>query len=600
MAFSRLGVSVTPCLCVRSSSYAVPPTPRSFLPVVNCAVMLKRSLVAFITSIVLAGPVAAALPQDDDRFDRTLVAVTDPRQVTISAALILAGYAGEPDDPAAVPLREEVRKSLAGVDPDLRRRLAEFYATHRQPKLDEATDAIRYRSLGVLVNMPPSFSVAVPADKIPIDLRDILGFASLAGELYRTPAFRALLPRLLESSDKATREVGSVVKPTVVAVLEYLRTQPVPVINVTAFRNPEGKITRPAMTRIRKLKVYIDPLLSSRRIAVRGDLMDAGDEPDHQLQGDRYAVFAGPAIAFEDTALRLGVLKFTIDPIVQRNREEIEANRAKIDEILADNPPAFERYARAPISLVSDSLVSAINARFLEREGLSRNAAVSAVADAHMRGELLTMHFYTRLKRYEEVGLEIGVFFPDLLRSLDPAAEVGREPEFIAARTAYEAERKVNATAAAEFAGEILTADRLIKEKKFVDARPILERVLRSSANNARATFGLAQIIENVPDPVERDASASDDERIMAQEERLEAAVNLYRKAALNANSRELWLASWSHVYAGRILDFLDFREDAVAEYQAAIKVGDVPEGAFREAQAGVAAPYVQLGATKP
>ncbi|MGB5038260.1 MAG: hypothetical protein WBQ66_16755 [Blastocatellia bacterium] len=561
--------------------------------------MLKRSFVAFITSVILAAPVVA-LGQTDDRFDRTLVAVTDPRQVTISAALILAGYAGEPDDPAAVPLREEIRKGLATVDPDLKRRLSEFYTANRRPTLDEATDAIRYRSLGVLANMPPSFSIAVPQDRIPIDLRDILGFASLAGELYRTPAFRALLPRLIEISDLATRQAGSVVKPTVVAVLDYLRTQPIPVINVTALRNPEGKVTRPAMTRIRKLKVYIDPLLSSRRIAVRGDLIDAGDEPDHQLQGDRYAVFAGPAIAFEDTALRLGVLKFTLDPIVQRNREEIESNRAKIDEILADNPPAFERYARAPISLVSDSLVSAINARFLEKEGRSRNAAVASVADAHMRGELLTMHFYSRLQRYEEVGLDIGVFFADLLRSLSPTAEIGREKEFIAARTAYEAERKVNAANATEFAGEILTADRLIKEKKFTDARPILERVLRTSANNARAIFGLAQIIENTPDPIERDAAASDDERIMAQEERLEAAVNLYRKAALHSNSRELWLASWSHVYAGRILDFLELREDAVAEYQAAVKVGDVPEGAFKEAQAGLTAPYVPPGTVKP
>lgn len=562
--------------------------------------MLKRSLIAFISSIILAGPVFAAAPQTNSRVDRTLVAVTDPRQVTISAALLIGGYAGEPDDPAAIPLREEVRKALASIDPDLRKRLTEFYSTNRRPSLDEATDAIRYRSLGVLMNEPPSFSVAVPRDRIPVDLRDILGFASLAGELFRTPAFRAFLPRLMEIAELATRQVGNVVTPTVVEVLDYLGTEPIPVINVAAIRNAEGKVTRPAMTRVRKLKVYIDPFLSSRRIAVRGDLVDAADEPDHQLPGDRYAVFAGPAIAFEDTALRLGVLKFTLDPIVQRNREEIEKSRGKIDDILADNPPAFERYARAPISLVSDSLVSAINARFVEKEGGSRNAGIASVADAHMRGELLTMHFFTRLPRFEEVGREIGVFFPDLLRSLNPVTEVNREKEFIDARNAYELERKANAANATEFASEILTADRLIKESKFTDARPILERVLRASANNARATFGLAQVLENVSDPIEKSATASEDDRIMAQEERLEAAVNLYRKAALNATSRELWLASWSHVYAGRILDFLNYREDAVAEYQAAIKVGDVPEGAFKEAQAGVAAPYVQRGERNP
>jgi len=68
--------------------------------------------------------------------------------------------------------------------------------------------------------------------------------------------------------------------------------------------------------------------------------------------------------------------------------------------------------------------------------------------------------------------------------------------------------------------------------------------------------------------------------------------VNLYRKAALNASSRELWLASWSHVYAGRILDFLDLRDEAIAEYRAAVKVGDVPQGGYKAAQAGLATPY--------
>jgi hypothetical protein len=115
--------------------------------------------------------------------------------------------------------------------------------------------------------------------------------------------------------------------------------------------------------------------------------------------------------------------------------------------------------------------------------------------------------------------------------------------------------------------------------------------MLQNDAGNARALFGLAQVNEHSPDPVERDPNSPDDERIGAQAERLETAVNLYRKAALNASPRELWLASWSHVYAGRILDFLDLRDEAVAEYQAAVKVGDVPQGAYKHAQAGLAAP---------
>jgi tetratricopeptide (TPR) repeat protein len=142
------------------------------------------------------------------------------------------------------------------------------------------------------------------------------------------------------------------------------------------------------------------------------------------------------------------------------------------------------------------------------------------------------------------------------------------------------------------FATEIIEADKLVTQKRFAEAKPILEKILAQSAGNARALFGLAQVVEHIPDPTEVDEQASDEDRASAQMERLERAVNLYRRAALSASPREQWLASWSHVYAGRILDFLELRDEAVAEYQAAVKVGDVPQGAFKEAKVGVERPY--------
>ena len=44
----------------------------------------------------------------------------------------------------------------------------------------------------------------------------------------------------------------------------------------------------------------------------------------------------------------------------------------------------------------------------------------------------------------------------------------------------------------------------------------------------------------------------------------------------------------------GRILDFQEFRPDAVAEYEAAIALGEVKNGAYKEALEGKRRPFGQ------
>jgi hypothetical protein len=47
-------------------------------------------------------------------------------------------------------------------------------------------------------------------------------------------------------------------------------------------------------------------------------------------------------------------------------------------------------------------------------------------------------------------------------------------------------------------------------------------------------------------------------------------------------------------VLIGRILDFQEFRADAVAEYEKAIALGEVANGAYKEALEGKQRPYGQ------
>jgi tetratricopeptide (TPR) repeat protein len=144
-------------------------------------------------------------------------------------------------------------------------------------------------------------------------------------------------------------------------------------------------------------------------------------------------------------------------------------------------------------------------------------------------------------------------------------------------------------------AKKILMSDDLIRQKKFGEAKNLLESVIATAPNNARALYGMAQVISQTPSAVELDPKADEDDKIQSQHDRLEQSIKLYRKAIENASPEsESWLIQWSHVLLGRIYDFQEFRVDAVVEYEKAIAMGEIPNGAFKEANEGKQRPYGQ------
>ena len=144
-------------------------------------------------------------------------------------------------------------------------------------------------------------------------------------------------------------------------------------------------------------------------------------------------------------------------------------------------------------------------------------------------------------------------------------------------------------------AARILKSDDLIREKRFKEAQLILDEVLSAEPNNARALYGLAQVVTQTPSAAELDPKAEENDKIQMQHNRLERAIKLYRKVIENASKdSERWLIQWSHVFLGRIYDFQEFREDAVGEYDKAIAFGEVPNGAYKEALEGKQRPFGQ------
>ncbi|HET8676371.1 MAG TPA: tetratricopeptide repeat protein, partial [Blastocatellia bacterium] len=200
-----------------------------------------------------------------------------------------------------------------------------------------------------------------------------------------------------------------------------------------------------------------------------------------------------------------------------------------------------------------------------------------------------------------QVGINIEDFFDQMVATTKFDREAKRTSEFEPVVARVSAARKAGAAKAGTEAepgtavSKIVLSDDLIRQRRYDEARPLLEEIIRTQPNNARALYGLAQILAQVPSPVESDSKADEDDKIQAQYNRLQQAIKLYRNAIDHASKgSELWMIQWSHVSIGRILDFQEFRADALEEYEKAIALGDVPNGAYKEALEGKQRPFGQ------
>jgi tetratricopeptide (TPR) repeat protein len=213
---------------------------------------------------------------------------------------------------------------------------------------------------------------------------------------------------------------------------------------------------------------------------------------------------------------------------------------------------------------------------------------------------VLSFHFYESLIGFERVGIKMEDFFEQMLATIKWEKEAARAKDFEAV-VAKVAEKRARAPkpeaerpeAASPIVKKILASDDLIRQRRFDEARPVLEEVLSVEPKNARALYGMARVMTQTPSKAELDANADENDKIQAQHERLKVATRLFRDAIANAAPEgEAWLVQWSYVYLGRIFDFQEFRVDAVVEYEKAIAMGPVAGGALKEALEGKEKPF--------
>ncbi|HKV40274.1 MAG TPA: hypothetical protein VJX67_13765, partial [Blastocatellia bacterium] len=328
--------------------------------------------------------------------------------------------------------------------------------------------------------------------------------------------------------------------------------------------------------------------------------------------GDDYIVVLGPARVLGKDALREALIRFVVDPMLERHLKTSLGFKDSIAKLVASVPGAAKPYSASVYLVMRESLAVAAEARIRRNEALehgrpySEDDVVYDLAQAYQRGAVLSFHFYDSLTGYQQVGIDLDDFIDQMLASTDFVREAARPKEFGPVLPRVEAARSRAAgapsrsggsvePAAGDINSKVMESDFLIRQRKYSEAKPMLEQVLSKTPDNARALYGMAQVVNQMPSQVESDPNADENDKIQAQHDRLEKAIKLYREAIQKADpGSENWIVQWSHVLIARILDFQEFRTDALAEYNKAVEMGEVPSGAYKEAVEGKQHPFGQ------
>lgn len=581
--------------------------------------MVKKSFFIFtlILSLFLTPIINAQTTQTDNLSnsnntretintkDYNVLIFSDERILVMMAALTLAGYNYEGTGKLA-EFQKDLRQDLKDTPPAMVKKLREFYSAHQIPGREDAVQISPYIGLALSLSAVPALSNPQVKANLPFDVQEILGFGNLVREFYSRSQVRNFLPKYKAILDSLRNDYENTANDVLYETLVYLRTKPVlflpptPVLareydsyvmpNTVVIKKDkkddkkdgkEGEESKDKIIyvpRVRRLQIFPNPLAPPGAIFSRNDILNGADQESRRL-GDDYFIVASEQSIKEH--IRHAFLRFVLDPVVGKRSVEIANLKEQIDPLVLAQPNAKERAKRNVFEVVGESLARAVGVRLTARAGgknFSADEAAYLLSQYYEQGFVLTFHFYETLLDLERAGLDISDFFPAMLKSIDFARETKRLEDTRLARSRIEQRQAEVKT--------IIDLDTLIKERKFTEAQTQISAMLREQPKNARALFGMAQIVNSQPSNIETDDISSDDDKIAAQEERLSRAVKIYREAIAAASNDEKWLVSQCHLLIGRIYDFVEEREAALKEYDKAIELGDVPKGAYKEALA--------------
>jgi tetratricopeptide (TPR) repeat protein len=407
------------------------------------------------------------------------------------------------------------------------------------------------------------------------------------------------------------------------ALLSYLHTRPITVTTERVrVQSPDKK---------KNAKTAVTTVEHERRFFIVPDLLAAPGTINFRIIADDYYAVVPEGTDPASSELRRAYVQYVIDALVIQNNKAIAARREAIKQLIDARVKEGATISPDVFVVVTKSLVAAADTRFEEagrlaqiealqrtrlaqakddatrvaigREAQAARAAVAdetlaRLAEEYEQGALLDFYLADQLRDVSASGFDLANFLGDIMASFDPAREAKRLPDVASARDRAQAARKAHpryslwlidpsaetressdSTRSAALTKELREVETLLQTKNYGPAETKLKSLLQEHPGDARLMFALGQTSSLWA----RDTT--DDE---LQVQRLNQALANYGFAVQAASpDSDRALLSRAHEAMGRILAFLERSDEAVKEFDAAIKIGDVAGGAYKDAIEG-------------
>ena len=474
------------------------------------------------------------------------VDASEPMFVTM-CALLASGFEADVSAENWRPLRAQLRDRMQHQQGPAVDAIREYYKQH--DSADPGAALSRYLWFGLVAGPAPYFKPTMRREDLPPEVLALEGFSELLSKYYQEQNIRQLWRQMQPAYNREIERMHEAVSQIVFVATGYLR----------AMAQPSEQ---------RTFMIIVEPLV--------------GHITNVRNFGDHYAIVLSGADDIPADVVRHAYLHFMLDPLPLRYSHVIAVKR-----------PLFEKAAGAPRlapdlkddypSFFAECMVRAVELKLRRMSPGERDAALER-DDAD--GYILVRPLFAALPKFEGAEPSMELFFPDLVRSIDVAAELKRVStlQFAAAdrhRDTNELSVEEVARRRAAMPGTVpndpdaiaaLTeGEQRIAEKNARAAEVSFQKVVAKYPDQPRAWYGLGLV------------ALLDHDGPRAKE------VFGRLTTGEHAATSDPMVLAWSHIYLARIYDGEGQPRQAEAEYQAALTVEGGPEQARQAAQKGLA-----------
>ena len=489
----------------------------------------------------------------------------------VAAALNSCGYDDglEQSDPVRLRVRSQMNEALqnSAAGQDVRDKLCQFIVQHRLS--DSSHDLAQYVSLALYLTPPPALTTEVSGADLPPDSTQVMDILPLLRQFGEAIDLHQIWVSNRPAYDEEINRLHGPLTRMVVETNAYLK---MPASTASGSR----------------FLVVLEPLLAPSQVNAR-------------VYGSDYVIVASPAngqIRMDE--VRHTYLHYEVEPLLYARQNSMDRLLPVLKTIR--EAPLDYVYRADIVSLVIECMIQGIEARTMptgvvipkavanvrkaEAEDSDRNIRQAREQDASIRrarvqqdmeqGFVLTQYFYDRLAAFEGEPQSFKESIGEMVYGMDVPSELGRIKQV-------------------KFLPEG-SSDVVRRTPRQLHGLDLAELKFMKGDSDGAATLAKQAIAEHTADPGRADFILA---RVAALHGQMSDAQHDFSETI--RLSKDPRMLAWSHIYLGRVLDIQDQREQAVAEYHAALSVRDGQSDTRSAAEKGIKQAYaLPPGTHKP